>query len=77
MEPTYAYYEKVSEELEKIVLEVKDKEEARPLTNGEKQFLFPFMKLPVKCGKCHNQLVPLLDLVCDSFVEFLILLSSL
>lgn len=40
MEPTYAYYEKVSEELEKIVHEVKEKEENETLSDGEKQLLF-------------------------------------
>lgn len=35
VEPTYAYYEKVTEELEKIVHEVKEKEEAKPLTDEE------------------------------------------
>ncbi|XP_035005564.1 uncharacterized protein LOC118103018 [Hippoglossus stenolepis] len=35
VEPTESYYEKVSEELEKIVLEVKDKEEDRALSNEE------------------------------------------
>lgn len=36
VEPTYAYYEKVSEELERIVHEVKEKEEVEPLSHGEK-----------------------------------------
>nr|XP_019952155.1 PREDICTED: uncharacterized protein LOC109635438 [Paralichthys olivaceus] len=35
VEPTYSYYEKVSEELERIVLEVKVKEEDRPLSDEE------------------------------------------
>lgn len=35
VEPTYSYYEKVTEELEKIVYEVKVKEEAKPLTDDE------------------------------------------
>ncbi|KAM9362314.1 uncharacterized protein ABDE67_000347 [Symphorus nematophorus] len=35
VEPTLAYYEKVSEELEKIVHEVKEKEEVEPLTDEE------------------------------------------
>lgn len=35
VEPTYSYYEKVTEELEKIVHEVKVKEEAKPLTDDE------------------------------------------
>lgn len=35
VEPTYSYYEKVTEELEKIVHEVKVKEEAKPLTDEE------------------------------------------
>ncbi|XP_017264151.1 uncharacterized protein LOC108231574 [Kryptolebias marmoratus] len=35
VEPTYAYYEKVSEELEKIVHEVKEKEEATTLSDAE------------------------------------------
>ncbi|CAL1609075.1 unnamed protein product [Knipowitschia caucasica] len=35
VEPTYSYYEKVSEELEKIVHEVKVNEEAKPLTDAE------------------------------------------
>lgn len=35
VEPTYAYYEKVSEELEKIVHEVKEKEEVKPLSDEE------------------------------------------
>ncbi|XP_063328921.1 uncharacterized protein LOC134626947 [Pelmatolapia mariae] len=33
--PTYSYYEKVSEELEKIVHEVKEKEEVAPLSDEE------------------------------------------
>lgn len=33
VEPTYSYYEKVSEEMEKIVHEVKEKEEV--LTDGK------------------------------------------
>lgn len=36
VEPTYSYYEKFSEELEKIVLEVQEKEEVQPLSDGEK-----------------------------------------
>lgn len=35
VEPTYSYYEKVTEELEKIVHEVKVNEEATPLTDDE------------------------------------------
>lgn len=35
VEPTYSYYEKVTEELEKIVHEVKEKEEVKPLTDEE------------------------------------------
>ncbi|XP_072308966.1 uncharacterized protein [Eucyclogobius newberryi] len=35
VEPTYSYYEKMSEELEKIVHEVKVNEEAKPLTDDE------------------------------------------
>ncbi|KAM4741848.1 uncharacterized protein FYW61_003156 [Anableps anableps] len=35
VEPTYSYYEKVSEELEKIVHEVKEKEETETLSNEE------------------------------------------
>lgn len=35
VEPTYAYYEKVSEELERIVHEVKEKEEVEPLSHEE------------------------------------------
>ncbi|XP_026162966.1 uncharacterized protein LOC113130491 [Mastacembelus armatus] len=35
VEPTYSYYEKVSEELEKIVLEVKEKEEVQTLSDEE------------------------------------------
>lgn len=35
VEPTYSYYEKMTEELEKIVNEVKEKEEAKPLTDEE------------------------------------------
>nr|XP_015814123.2 uncharacterized protein LOC107385041 [Nothobranchius furzeri] len=35
VEPTYYYYEKVSEELEKIVHEVKEKEEAETLSDAE------------------------------------------
>lgn len=38
VEPTYSYYEKVSEELEKIVHEVKVKEEVKPLSDGKKTF---------------------------------------
>lgn len=40
VEPTYSYYEKVSEELEKIVHEVKEKEEVEALTDGRKWLLF-------------------------------------
>lgn len=36
VEPTYSYYEKVSEELERIVLEVQEQEEVQPLSDGEK-----------------------------------------
>lgn len=36
VEPTYSYYEKVSEELEKIVHEVQEKEEVERLSDGEK-----------------------------------------
>lgn len=35
VEPTYSYYEKVTEELEKIVHEVKVNEEVKPLTDEE------------------------------------------
>lgn len=35
VEPTYSYYEKVSEELEKIVQEVQEKEEVEPLSDEE------------------------------------------
>ncbi|XP_038553704.1 uncharacterized protein LOC119886819 [Micropterus salmoides] len=35
VEPTYSYYEKVSEELERIVHEVKEKEEVEPLSDEE------------------------------------------
>ncbi|KAM7423032.1 hypothetical protein PAMA_010865 [Pampus argenteus] len=35
VEPTYSYYEKVSEELERIVLEVKENEEVESLTDEE------------------------------------------
>ncbi|KAK7916448.1 hypothetical protein WMY93_012209 [Mugilogobius chulae] len=35
VEPTYSYYEKMSEELEKIVHEVKVNEEAKPQTDAE------------------------------------------
>lgn len=35
VEPTYAYYEKVSQELERIVHEVKEKEEVKPLSDEE------------------------------------------
>lgn len=38
VEPTYSYYEKVTEELEKIVHEVKEKEEVLRLSDGKKQF---------------------------------------
>lgn len=38
VEPTYSYYEKVSEELQKIVHEVKEKEEVKPLSDGENHF---------------------------------------
>lgn len=40
VEPTYSYYEKVSEELEKIVHEVK--EEVQPLSNGKRLFTVVF-----------------------------------
>lgn len=36
VEPTYSYYEKVSEELERIVHEVKEQEELETLSDGEK-----------------------------------------
>lgn len=39
VEPTYSYYEKVSEELERIVHEVQEKEEVEFLSDGEKLFL--------------------------------------
>lgn len=35
VEPTYSYYEKMSEELERIVLEVQEKEEVQPLSDEE------------------------------------------
>lgn len=35
VQPTYSYYEKVTEELEKIVHEVKENEEVKPLTDDE------------------------------------------
>lgn len=38
VEPTYSYYEKVSEELERIVHEVQEKEEVQYLSDGEKLF---------------------------------------
>lgn len=38
VEPTYSYYEKVSQELERIVHEVQENEEVEPLTDGEKPF---------------------------------------
>lgn len=41
VEPNYSYYEKVSEELERIVLEVQ--EEAQPLSDGENKLLFLVM----------------------------------
>lgn len=40
--PTDHYYEKVSEELEKIIHEVQEKEEVVPLSDGEKQLPFMF-----------------------------------
>lgn len=49
VEPTYSYYEKVSEELEKIVHEVKEKEEVRPLSDGKRQFLFVLIMPLLKC----------------------------
>lgn len=39
VEPTYSYYEKVSEEMEKIVHEVQEKEESQHLSDGEKPVL--------------------------------------
>lgn len=36
VEPTYSYYEKVTEELEKIVIEVQEKEQVEHLSDGEK-----------------------------------------
>ena len=39
VEPTYSYYEKVTEELEKIVIEVQEKEEAEHLSDGEKSLI--------------------------------------
>lgn len=47
VEATYSYYEKVSQELERIVQEVQVKEEVKPLSDGEKLFLFPFLTLGV------------------------------
>lgn len=44
VQPTYSYYEKVSEELEKIVHEVKVNEEVETLTDGKKQLLFYILK---------------------------------
>lgn len=38
VESTYSYYEKVSEELERIVHEVQEKEEVEPLSDGEVTF---------------------------------------
>lgn len=39
MEPTESYYEKVSEELERIVHEVKEQEEVETLSDGENLFV--------------------------------------
>lgn len=41
VEATYSYYEKVSQELERIVHEVKEEDEE--LTDGEKLFLVQFI----------------------------------
>lgn len=41
VEATYSYYEKVSQELERIVHEVKEEDEQ--LTDGEKLFLVQFI----------------------------------
>lgn len=38
VEPTESYYEKVSEELERIVHEVKEQEEVETLSEGENLF---------------------------------------
>lgn len=45
MAPTYQYYAKVSEVLEKIIDEERKKEEVEPLTDGEKLFLFTLAEL--------------------------------
>lgn len=47
VEPTYSYYEKVSEELERIVHEVQEKEEVEFLSDGEKRFSLQ------SCKKCY------------------------
>lgn len=49
VEPTYSYYEKVSEELERIVQEVQVKEEVKRLSDGEKHFLFAFIEPLIQC----------------------------
>lgn len=49
VEPTYSYYEKVSEELEKIVHEVK--EETETLSDGEKRLLYAAFKNRTVCVK--------------------------
>lgn len=48
VQPTDSYYEKVSEELEKILNEVKEKE-VETLTDGKKLFLFSFSEPSLKC----------------------------
>lgn len=53
VEATYSYYEKVTEELERIVHEVQVKEEAEPLSDGEKLFLLTFTGPLLKCERAE------------------------
>lgn len=53
VEPTYSYYEKMSEELERIVLEVQEKEEVQPLSDGEKHCSLSYLHVwldTLECG---------------------------
>lgn len=54
VEPTNCYYEKMSDELKKIVNEVKEKEEEKPLSDGEKQLLLMLIKAALRHEKNIN-----------------------
>lgn len=52
VEATYSYYEKVSQELERIVHEVK--EEVEQLTDGEKLFLVHYSVIVPSCEASNS-----------------------